>query len=534
MTETSAGRAMRRDAARCLGWTHGVTLLAVSLRLLAPIAASWLVGDMADALLALDRGRIYAQLPLFLCAMALTVAAVPLLDMAENLSMTRNGYQFEELLMGRLLRQPLTRLQSVEPGTLLERLTGDAPAFLYNQLLLHTRPVVLAACAAVYLALALAGDGGVEFYALVLVLACLPVARSAWVGQTRAELNRRNSEYAEGRKTLEQELYASLDFAWGYGLGAFLTRRLEDRFRDYMRDTGKAKAGLEARDGALDYLFDYGAQAGVVLLGAVLISLGRLTPGGLLSGVLMLPTVRKCCAQARRLVRELPQEKKHMARLSVFYGPEEAEDPQPIPAGTGLALQEASFTYPGQDRPVLDALSLSIGPEERIQFTGPNGSGKSTLLALLAGLYPPQSGAVTDQRGQPLPVGRLRRMVALCQQDGAIFSGAVADNLFLPEDGLEKAQALLAEMGFTKPMDYLVSPSGSNLSPGERKKLLLARALLQDRPFLALDEPLNHLDETGRRVLLARLEARGGGVLLISHAALLPPDTLRQIPLSHP
>ena len=60
----------------------------------------------------------------------------------------------------------------------------------------------------------------------------------------------------------------------------------------------------------------------------------------------------------------------------------------------------------------------------------------------------------------------------------------------------------------------------SNLSPGERKKLLLTRALLRDAPFLLLDEPLNHLDEDGKRARLAQLEKRRTGLLLISHVCV--------------
>lgn len=69
-------------------------------------------------------------------------------------------------------------------------------------------------------------------------------------------------------------------------------------------------------------------------------------------------------------------------------------------------------------------------------------------------------------------------------------------------------------------MDYSVEAEGLNLSPGERKKLLLARALLREAPFLALDEPLNHLDDRGAEVLVQALRDRRGGVLFISHRDL--------------
>ena len=63
----------------------------------------------------------------------------------------------------------------------------------------------------------------------------------------------------------------------------------------------------------------------------------------------------------------------------------------------------------------------------------------------------------------------------------------------------------------------MLEEEGGNLSPGERKKLLLVRALLKPAPVLALDEPRNHLDAEGSRVLTELLEKEGRPVLLVSH-----------------
>ena len=78
-------------------------------------------------------------------------------------------------------------------------------------------------------------------------------------------------------------------------------------------------------------------------------------------------------------------------------------------------------------------------------------------------------------------------------------------------------EALLEEMGFGKTPEYTVQPGGGNLSPGERKKLLLTRAFLRDAPFLLLDEPMNHLDAQAAEVVKEKLRQRQGGILLISH-----------------
>ena len=149
---------------------------------------------------------------------------------------------------------------------------------------------------------------------------------------------------------------------------------------------------------------------------------------------------------------------------------------------------------------------------ENVLLQGPNGCGKSTLLSLLAGLEAPDSGKICT--GAPLSA--LRKAVALQEQDGAIFSGTVWDNLFLPEEKRENAAGLLAEMAFEKPLNTPVTSGGGNLSPGERKKLLLVRSLLREAPSRWRAEPLNHLDAAGRAALGRYLAGRTG-ILLVSH-----------------
>jgi ATPase subunit of ABC transporter with duplicated ATPase domains len=94
----------------------------------------------------------------------------------------------------------------------------------------------------------------------------------------------------------------------------------------------------------------------------------------------------------------------------------------------------------------------------------------------------------------------------------------------VPDDKLSEAGALLKEMGFEKSLDYEVSEAGGNLSPGERKKIILVRALFDSSPVLALDEPLNHLDADGTQVLISSLKKETRPVILISHSDSISAD----------
>ena len=74
----------------------------------------------------------------------------------------------------------------------------------------------------------------------------------------------------------------------------------------------------------------------------------------------------------------------------------------------------------------------------------------------------------------------LRSLVSFAEQDGAVFSGTVYENLFIDKSKKNKAQSILDTLGFSKSLDYCIADRGANLSPGEKKKLLLSRCLLKD------------------------------------------------------
>ena len=206
---------------------------------------------------------------------------------------------------------------------------------------------------------------------------------------------------------------------------------------------------------------------------------------------------------------ELPWQAKYVDRLAIFYAgaSEETSEARPPEA---LEAENISFSYSG--KPVLENVDFRMDASENVLLQGPNSCGKSTLLSLLAGLETPDSGKICTG----VPLSALRKAIALQEQNGTIFSGTVWENLFLPEEKRENAADLLAEMAFEKPLNTSVTSGGGNLSPGERKKLLLVRSLLREAPFLLLDEPLNHLDAAGRAALGRYLAGRTG-ILLVSH-----------------
>ena len=178
-------------------------------------------------------------------------------------------------------------------------------------------------------------------------------------------------------------------------------------------------------------------------------------------------------------------------------------------------LQSVGKGYAG--RTVLQDVSLGVSAGERIGVVGRNGDGKSTLLRLIAGREDPDAGIVTRAgdldvaliaQGDVLDGSRTIRQELVDGRPDHEWAGDPAFRSVL--DGLLGGVALSR---FPEGMDTPIGP----LSGGERRRVALARLLLQPPELLLLDEPTNHLDLEGVDWLAAHLAARRGTLIVITH-----------------
>ncbi len=182
-------------------------------------------------------------------------------------------------------------------------------------------------------------------------------------------------------------------------------------------------------------------------------------------------------------------------------------DPAPV-APPMLTLDDVACGYDG--RAVLRGLSLRLDAEDRIALLGPNGRGKSTFAKLLAGRLPPMGGR--QFRAGGLRVGYFAQHQG--DELDPAASPIVAMGRAMPRATMTEVRAQLARFGLDA--DRAATPT-SDLSGGERARLLLALATRDAPQLLVLDEPTNHLDLDARDALVRALGAFGGAVVLVSH-----------------
>ncbi len=184
--------------------------------------------------------------------------------------------------------------------------------------------------------------------------------------------------------------------------------------------------------------------------------------------------------------------------------------PDPRDASPPLVtLEQVSVGYePG--RPILSHLDLRIDPDERIALLGKNGNGKSTLAKLIAGKLEKMDGTLF--RARKLGVGYFAQH-QLEELQGELTPLQTLGRL-RPSLSEQHLRGQLGGFGFSA--DKATTKVGA-LSGGERARLMLALATLDQPNLLILDEPTNHLDIDARESLLTALNAFAGAVILISH-----------------
>ena len=203
---------------------------------------------------------------------------------------------------------------------------------------------------------------------------------------------------------------------------------------------------------------------------------------------------------------------------------------------TGKVLQarDLVFSHRGRAEAVLRGCSLAVERGDRILLQGEPGSGKSTLAALLAGLRQPAAGFILASGLDRHTLGDLawRRRVAAAPQyhENHILSASLGFNLLLAQPyphsprHLEKARELCHELGLRDllgrmpgGLDQIVGDTGWRLSHGERSRIFLARALLQDADVVLLDESLAALDPENLRQCLECVMRRARSLIVIAH-----------------
>ncbi|GIG56023.1 multidrug ABC transporter ATP-binding protein [Longispora fulva] len=510
---------------------------------LAGLAGPWLVGRIIDQV---QHGADVSTVDVLAGAAVVAVIAQILLTRAARYA----GYRFgeralallRERFMDRALDLPIATVERAGTGDLMTRASVDVAALGTSAR--DAAPEIFISVVQVVFIL-----GAVVVIDPVLGLCSLVATPALWM-VARWYLRRAREAYlAEGAATtrLSEELAATAEGARTIEV----LRMRPARVGSGDRSIGTAFAARVRTLALRSVLFPVAEAAHAfpvavaLVVGAVLMSHGRLSLGSLVAAALYLTRLGGPVDWILQWMETLQSGAASLARLEgIGRIPTTVPQQRAEPDGDRIDVSGVTYAYhEGHD--VLHDVSLSVRPGERLAIVGPSGAGKSTLGRLLAGIDTPGRGSVTVG-GVPvgqLPPDELRRRIALVTQEHHVFLGTLRDNLALAaaEAGDERMGQALAAVGadwaadLPDGLDTMLGAGGMTLDASRAQQLALARLVLADPHTLILDEATSMLDPTAardtERSLAAVLEGRT--VIAIAHRLHTAHDADRVAVMEH-
>ncbi|MET0975766.1 MAG: ABC transporter ATP-binding protein [Leifsonia sp.] len=178
-----------------------------------------------------------------------------------------------------------------------------------------------------------------------------------------------------------------------------------------------------------------------------------------------------------------------------------------FPEPGSVAFEDAGFTYPGAEQPVLSGITFRAEPGETVAIVGSTGAGKTTLVSLIPRLFDVTAGSVSvggvDVRAADLDL--LWNGIGLVPQRPFLFTGTIASNLRFgreeaTDDELWRALEIAQGADFVAEMDgqldARIAQGGTNVSGGQRQRLAIARAIVHQPDVLVFDDSFSALDLT--------------------------------------
>jgi PrtD family type I secretion system ABC transporter len=368
--------------------------------------------------------------------------------------------------------------------------------------------------------------------------AALAAAAMFGLAVVNDRLNRKSIETLQrdasaAQRTLEASMN-NAEVAETMGMsGALLARwqRMNVRVLELQAPTARRSVAMTAAARTLRQ----SVQVFMLAVGAWLVITKAASPGVMIAATILLGRALAPVEQVVGGWKLLAEGRAALARLrNLLDVAGSSEPPMALPAPRGIvSVSSVVWSPPGSENLVLAGVGFDLAAGESLAVIGPSGAGKSTLIRLLAGLWKPRVGSVRLDAVEvsSWPRDQLGPHIGYVPQDVELFDGTVAENIArLGEvDGDAVVAAARAagihELVLALPQGYdtRIERGAALLSPGQRQRIALARALYGQPKLLLLDEPNSNLDGAGEQALGEALAALRGRVtvVIVTHRTTL-------------
>lgn len=267
----------------------------------------------------------------------------------------------------------------------------------------------------------------------------------------------------------------------------------------------------------------------IYIIGGYLVTDGNLTIGGIFAfisySVYVTDPIAAILNIGYLLAGIMPSAKRYFEFMEIEKEDENGRELENTDKGN-VEFNNVSFKYESEQN-IFNKLNFEIFEGSKIAIIGKNGTGKSTIIGLLLRMYKPTGGKITIRNRdiEEYTIESWRKLFSVVSQQTYLFNDTIRNNIRLykniAESELNEICKIcdLKELIREKGLEYNVGENGIKLSGGQRQKIAWARALIEDRPFLILDEATSNTDVFADSMIntLIRTKLKDKTVIIITH-----------------
>jgi len=460
----------------------------------------------------------------------------------------RTAFELRQRLIRHLHALSVDFYQQNKPGKISARIMQDVQAikqFVQDELanaMLNVLMFVVAAGIMFYMEwfLALVTLAILPFHVLVYYLFRKPIATYAREAKEQiADLGGSLIEQFDGAATVKASATQLLE-----------QEKIRRSMHRGMRAQIKQSRYYVLQKVAADLLVGLGIIVLYGVGGYLVVRKGTLSSGDFVAFFLyvglLYPRLLELVSQAGKFARTSSSVERVFEILHIE--PSVRESPQSLPHEISqgrIEFRNVTFGYGNGNDDVLENVSFTIEPGEHVLVTGPSGAGKSTCTNLIPRFFDPQHGAILidGKDVRDFTLTSLRRQIGLVFQDCFLFNDTIMANIrYAAPEASDQAVIEVARQAYADefierlPHGYLsiIGEGGTQLSQGEKRRLMIARAILKNPKILILDEPLVSLDPVARERTVDGLAElmKNRTVLTITHYPAELPYAHKQLHVS--